>query len=189
MKLISVLVLGLLGPFAFAQRGDMPPNAQPGHCYAKVMVPAIKAKPADTTLSTYYRYTGSEKVKLVTRYHDVRIDANGKAKERMPLQVPKKLSKLSEADLVRDTLYTYFDPVEASEGGRTIWADIVCGGDVGQYVPALARRLNDEGFYRGPENPGALVSELKKALVNYQKQNELQVGQLTIETLKALGIE
>ena len=90
------LYVGLLlftPSFSFAQVGDIPPNAQPGKCYAKCMAPTIKAKPADTTYSTYSRYIGTKEIKIVRRYHDVRLDAAGQVIERVEIEVPKKKEK------------------------------------------------------------------------------------------------
>ena len=188
-RILSFFILLLFAESLLGQRGDFPPNAQPGYCYAKVKESSIKAKPADTTFNVFFRYTGDKKIKYVRRYHDARIDAFGRVQERIPVDEPKKLGKISPSDLVRDTLYTYLSPVEASEGGSIVWAIIVCGGDVGRYLPELALRLNEEGYYAGPENPQVLDAALKKALINYQNDHELQTGHLTLESLIALGIE
>ena len=37
--------------------------------------------------------------------------------------------------------------------------------------------------------PSKVSSDLKKALVKYQRENTLPIGQLDIQTLDALGVE
>jgi len=187
-KLIYLVWPLFLSVLVSAQPGDMPPNPEPGKCYAKSMAPPIKAKPADTTYSTYSRYIGSKEIKIVRRYHDVRIDATGRVQERVAIDVPKKLRKLSEEDIMIDTLYTYSAATNESVGGTTFWNEIVCGSDI---TPVLVQQIADQLSNHGFQVNGVyevLDSDLKQAMIEFQRENELPVGQLDFETLDALGV-
>ena len=174
----------------------MPANAQPGKCYAKCSLGNVKAKPADTTITTYYRYTGDDvKVKYKVKSHPVRIDEFGKVVERLEIKVPKKKKNLSPNDLAMDTLYTYHAAVKERLGGFTEWREIVCAKDITpQLLDQIAAALSTEGFTSTGVpfdigEPSKVSSDLKKALVKYQRENTLPIGQLDIQTLDALGVE
>jgi hypothetical protein len=173
---------------ALAQIGNMPPNPQPGKCYAKCLIPDVPAKPADTTYTVYRLYSGSDDIAYNVKYHDVSIDEYGTVQERIPVEVPKKLRKLREQDVVLDTMYTFHAPTEGKKGGFTEWREILCGGDV---TPTLVRELSDalraNGYAVRGEHTVA-SSEVKKALLNYQRDNGLPAGHLDFQTLDALGV-
>jgi len=152
------------------------------------MMPPSKGKPADTTYSTYARYIGNKEIKIVRRYHDVRFDATGRVQERVAVEVPKKLGKLSKEDIVIDTMYTYYSPVEESTGGTSFWNEIVCGSDVSKrMVQEIADQLSNHGFQVNGVHE-VLTSELKKVMMDFQRANELPMGQLDYDTLDVLGV-
>ncbi len=76
-------------------------------------------------------------------------------------------------------------------GGFTEWREVVCGGDI---TSALVRQVQNALIARG-FNVGAagadnvMGRDTKAALVKFQKDNGLPVGNLDFETLKALGIK
>jgi len=55
-------------------------------------------------------------------------------------------------------------------------------------VVRLETKLKEKGYYKG-KILGVLSDELKEAIVKFQKDNKLPVGQVNIETLRALEIE
>jgi outer membrane protein OmpA-like peptidoglycan-associated protein/flagellar biosynthesis/type III secretory pathway protein FliH len=74
------------------------------------------------------------------------------------------------------------------KGGFTEWRPVVCDTDV---TADLVRRVQNALISRG-YNPGVADNQFgsatKKALVKFQKDNNLPVGNLDFETLKALGV-
>jgi len=184
------LVLSLSLPsFAFAQHGELPPNPEPGKCYAQCLTPGVEAQPAQTTNTTYRRYVGSEDIKFVTRYHDVRIDENGKVTERIAIQEPKNIRSLAEEDVVLDTYSTYHAEVKGRPAGAPEWQEIVCSGDVtDKIVQQLADKLRNKGFQLNGVHT-VLDADVKKVMIEFQLKNELSVGQLTFQTLNALGVD
>lgn len=188
-RLFGVGLLLVTTLSSLAQLGDMPPNAEPGKCYGKSIAPPSKAKPADTTYSTYSRYIGDREIKIVRRYHDVRFDATGRVQERVQVEVPKKLRKLPAEDIVIDTMYTYYAAVDESSGGTTFWNEIVCGSDVSaRMVQEIADQLSNHGFQVNGVHE-AMSTSLKKAMIEFQRKNELPIGQLDYQTLDALGVD
>lgn len=76
------------------------------------------------------------------------------------------------------------------KGGVTEWREVVCGDNITiNLVRRVQTALMQQGYDVG--NNGAnniLGSETKAALVKFQRDNGLPVGQLDFETLKSLGI-
>jgi hypothetical protein len=76
-------------------------------------------------------------------------------------------------------------------GGFTEWREVVCSGDV---TSALVRQVQaaliSKGYDVGPAGTdNVLGTDTKAALVKFQKDNSLPVGNLDFETLNALGIK
>ncbi|MCL4115890.1 UNVERIFIED_CONTAM: hypothetical protein GTU68_053513 [Idotea baltica] len=73
-------------------------------------------------------------------------------------------------------------------GGFTEWREVVCEADV---TPALYRQvqqaLKDKGYDVGAVD-GVIGAGTKAQLVKFQRDNNLPIGALDIETLKALGV-
>ncbi len=55
-------------------------------------------------------------------------------------------------------------------------------------IPAIEMKLKEKGYYKGKVR-GVLSEELKEAIIKFQKDNKLPVGQINIDTLRALEIE
>ncbi len=190
MQLLLATTILFVSTSTFAQWGiDLPPNAQPGKCYAEVLQGPKPYVPADTSYITYYRYTGDKNVRMRTRYHDVRIDPNRQVIERIEVQEPKKLGKIAENDLEIVTLTTYTAARPAAEGGGRVWSEIVCGSDVTpRLLGDIEAFLRTKGHYHGPSVGENVSKELKMALINYQRAEGLLVGQITMETLEFMDI-
>jgi len=80
--------------------------------------------------------------------------------------------------------------VLASAGGFTEWREVVCQENI---TSDLVRRVQNALISRGYEVGAAgadnqLGAATKAALVKFQKDNGLPIGQLDFETLKALGV-
>ncbi len=76
-------------------------------------------------------------------------------------------------------------------GGFTEWREVVCGSDI---TPDLYRRIQqaliDKGYNVGRSGAdGVFGAASKAALVKFQRDNGLPVGQMDLETLAALGVE
>lgn len=73
-------------------------------------------------------------------------------------------------------------------GGFTEWREVVCESDI---TPDLYRKvqnaLNAKGYNVGTAD-GVIGADTKAQLVKFQRDNGLPIGQLDVETLKALGV-
>ncbi len=78
-----------------------------------------------------------------------------------------------------------------TKGGYSEWKEIVCDNKVNtDIVSQIQAALKKKGYDIGPKGvDGVLGTDTKAALVKYQKDNSLPVGNLNIETMKSLGIK
>ncbi len=76
----------------------------------------------------------------------------------------------------------------SKKGGFTEWREVLCSGDV---TVSVIRQVQDalraKGYDPGPTD-NVMGARTKAALVRFQKDNGLPVGQLDFQTLKALGV-
>ncbi len=76
----------------------------------------------------------------------------------------------------------------ADTGKYTDWVEVLCEEKRTTYtISQLQQYLKDRGFDPGPID-GVIGSKTLSALEGYQKQNNLPIGDINIETLKALGL-
>ena len=74
------------------------------------------------------------------------------------------------------------------KGGFTEWREVLCGDKVTGYtIRQIQSALSAKGYDAGPAD-NILGARTKAALTKFQKDNNLPVGQLDMETLKALGV-
>lgn len=75
-----------------------------------------------------------------------------------------------------------------SKGGYTTWQEILCAAQTtNSTVRRVQTALMAAGYNPGPID-GVLGSQTKSALVKYQQDKTLPIGNMNIETLKALGV-
>jgi outer membrane protein OmpA-like peptidoglycan-associated protein len=76
-------------------------------------------------------------------------------------------------------------------GGFTEWREVVCEADITQdLVRSVQSALISRGYSVGSAGAdNQMGAATKAALVKFQKDNNLPVGQLDIETLRALGVK
>lgn len=74
------------------------------------------------------------------------------------------------------------------KGGFTEWREVLCANEVTTAVISQVQAaLSSRGYNAGPAD-NVMGTRTKAALVKFQKDNGLPVGQLDFQTLKALGI-
>jgi len=76
-------------------------------------------------------------------------------------------------------------------GGFTEWKEVVCSSDISPALHrAIQQALIDKGYDLGSSGAdGQFGAASKAALVKFQRDNGLPVGQMDIETLNALGVK
>lgn len=86
----------------------------------------------------------------------------------------------------------YQDIVErklVKKGGYTVWTEILCADKTtNDKIYRIQRGLKDAGYDPGPID-GVLGVQTQTALKQYQTDKGLPIGNLNLETLKALGIQ
>ena len=76
-----------------------------------------------------------------------------------------------------------------SKGNFTVWTEILCASKTtNSKIRDVQRALDARGYDPGPID-GVLGIKTQTALKQYQKDNNLPLGNLNLETLKALGIK
>ena len=75
-----------------------------------------------------------------------------------------------------------------SQGGFTVWTEILCAAKTtSSKVANVQRALNAAGYSAGSPD-GVMGINTRNALEKYQADKGLPVGNLNIETLRALGV-
>ena len=91
------------------------------------------------------------------------------------IEVPAEYATVTRKNLVK-------------QGGFTEWREVVCGSNITtEMVRSVQRALKSRGYDPGPID-NVLGSRTKAALMKYQRDNNLPVGQMDFETLKSLGV-
>ena len=77
-----------------------------------------------------------------------------------------------------------------SKGGFTEWREVVCDKEVDKnFIIDLQSKLMKKGYLNQIDyQKNSVGAKLKKALINYQRENNLPVGNMDMETLASLGI-
>ncbi len=210
LLIISVLLLCIGCNMSNTNRylgSDLPPS-EPGKCYAKCLLPAISGM---DTIAYLPIYTGDhpETVEMAeyvvreagktSKWEKVKRDGCHSAKKDDCLVWCLKEVNISKiaVNYVLDTLATKEYELQAvvqpilNEEGKTAWKTVLCEKDIkpDTYL-RIAKELNNRGYISNTQYlkyNGDLSKELKAALINFQKDNYLPIGQLDIETLRALG--
>lgn len=74
------------------------------------------------------------------------------------------------------------------KGGFEVWREILCGDDLTtQKILDIQKALKANGYNPGPID-NVFGAQTKAALIQYQKEKGLPVGNLNLETLRALGV-
>jgi hypothetical protein len=91
------------------------------------------------------------------------------------VEIPAEYSTLSSQKLVKT-------------GGFTDWVEVLCEAKVtASKIMEVQQALKNKGYDPGPLD-NVMGARTKAALIQFQKDNGLPVGNLNVETLRALGI-
>lgn len=209
MKTYLTLAFCLFALFSMAQApGDLPPNAEPGKCFAKCLIGD------DFRISTFEVavYSGTPEDKTVKRKTKKIILAEGKTEWVKKKSDRKCLSgdpndclvwclvetpEVSvEREVVLDLSKTDAYVMETFEkkelkkkGGFTEWKEIICANKVNSnLIRQIQNALLSEGFLEELPRKAKFKSKTKQALQSFQRENDLPIGNLDFETMDALNI-
>lgn len=199
-----------------AGNSDLPPNAKPGECYAKVLIPA-------KTRATSERLQISEEQKVLARI----IPAQYKIETEKVLvkeartfwkpgtgphqrvdettgqimclvEEPAEYKTIEKRVLVSPEKPEYkvmpaqFETVtrtETIEDERLEWRRILCETNVTPAViMQIQRALNEKGYDAGPVD-GRIGQKTLRAMNQFQVRNNLASRGMTYETIDSLGVK
>lgn len=181
---------------ATAQLPEMPPDAQPGHCYEKCFLPAVIA--ADT--AEYIAYTGRQPQSevpwrpegLTTRVPRVEWVTDPQTgirclKETAPAEVTRVLLLSDTAATADFERRTYITERLVRPAGVDVWKEVVCrSNQTPQLAYEVSAALARGGFL--PAADSTISPALHEGLRAYQSDRGLALGTFTVETLRHLGI-
>ena len=208
-----IILFLFIGENLFAQKRNMPPSREAGKCYAKCLI--TNGVEIEEYEVAYPIYIGDRpdsveietitiilnKGKATTKWVQKRaakdcISSNPDdclvwcLVEDRPEPMVLEIEILADTFQTQDFIYEYFlfeEEITELEK-KTEWREVICNPNITPtFISTLQEKLKEEGFYRG--NPTKFyTTELKIALLNFQKENDLPYGQIDLETLKELGI-
>lgn len=86
------------------------------------------------------------------------------------------------------TYKTVMKKVLVAKGGYQEWKEVMCEQNLTDTkIAAIQQALNREGYDAGPAD-NQMGAKTKQALIKFQQDKGLPVGNLNMETLKALGV-
>jgi len=153
---------------------------------SKVVKKTILVKPErteETTIPAEYKTITKQVVDVPAHtktvlhpavYETIQIEKMVKAPEEIKQTIPAEFKELEQTVKVADA--------------NMEWREILCETNTTSGVVAeLQKALTEKGFEPGPAD-GVYGWRTMNAVSRYQKANELATGQLTIQTLKHLGV-
>ena len=114
-------------------------------------------------------------IEVPAQYETVKVRKLAAQTREQRTSIPAEYQTLEETKLVKE--------------GKLHWQPILCETNASpDMITNVQRALNEAGFNAGPVD-GVFGRKTTKAIGDYQRANNLSAGQLTIETLKKLGVE
>lgn len=130
----------------------------------KTITKTIVVKPAETRT-----------IDIPAQYRTVKKTVVVKPASSSVIEIPAQYNTVSDRRLVKT-------------GGFSEWREVLCQNKVNSIkIKEIQAALKSRGYDPGPIDD-VMGSKTKNALVKFQKDNGLPVGQLDFETLKALGV-
>lgn len=203
-------------PMMMASTGqDVPPNAKPGECYAKMLIPAVKETQTE-------RLQVSEEQKVLARIVPAKYDVKT---ERVLVKEARQYWKAGQGPVTRKNEVTgeimclVEEPAEYKTIEKRVlvepekpeykmvpaqfetitktnivkpesweWRRILCETNMGtDSIIRIQQALNAKGYNLAID--GRLGDDTLTALRNYQSKNDLATNGITYETLDHLGVK
>lgn len=185
-KIITTIVSYLSITHVVGQHSnDLPRDAKPGKCYAKCLVGDTYHEKEITVyvpLDGTSGFPGMLEQDFIIQKSEQLVDEDA---------VPEKVMHLlyypdsSQCNFCYSLKIKHYEKKEAQ---FTPWVEVVCESNISEgLITALQKALKEKGFYAGSYT-GIFDTETKKAMIAFQKSENLQIGSLSIETLRVLKI-
>ncbi len=143
------------------------------------------AKTVDDVIPAVYKTVTKQVIDQASKVEEIKIDPEYST-------VTKNVLVSAETTKSETIPAIYTDVVErklVKKGGYTVWTEILCADkQTNDRIYRIQRALKDAGYNPGPID-GVIGIQTQAALKQYQTDKGLPIGNLNMETLKALGIE
>ena len=182
--------------------------SKPGACYAKSLMPDITEKKLIASVPVYTGTNPTPEFEIKEVEYTVshagtkwiKKKADGNCASPNPedclvwclIEIPEE--KVSYKIVVDTTLTDQWKMENVNEktlvesGGYTEWTEVVCDSKVSnELINNVQKILADQGFLKANQS-GSFDSETKKALTEFQRQYELPLGTLNLQTLDYMDI-
>ena len=117
----------------------------------------------------------TKSIEIPAEYATVSKKVVKSAAQTRTIEIPAEYASVKKRNLVK-------------QGGFTEWREVVCMSNITtEMVRSVQNALNSSGYDPGPID-NVLGAKTKAALMKYQRDNNLPVGQMDFETLKSLGV-
>jgi hypothetical protein len=157
--------------------GDYPPNAEAGKCYAKCFLPGKEV----IKDQKYAVYIGQDTTNPALQLRTVDVDQSGQRQTKQ-LRLADKHTPAAEFEIQTMQVYT------REKSTFSEWREVICGDKLSKKkITEIQVALHARGYETGSSGDG--LSDIKPALVKFQKDNQLSEGGFSIESLKALGVK
>lgn len=98
------------------------------------------------------------------------------------------LTPITTKEVEVPPVYSYITTQKMVKGGCFVdWVEVNCATSSPQRVAQIQKALKERGYDPGPIN-NILGSKTREALLQYQKNHGLPTGQVSIETIRSLGL-
>lgn len=158
--------------------GKADPNclsADPRDCRVLCLV-EVPAQYRTVTKRVVVEDAKTEVVDIPGKYNIVRRKVLAKPARTEEIEIPAEYKEISTRKLVK-------------VGGLTKWVEVVCDKDIDRnLILEVQQALKAKGFDPGPLD-GVMGPQTREALQRFQEENNLPVGNMNKETMRALGID
>ena len=195
------------GPRSVSKTMDSDMPNEPGKCFAKCLIPDLYKT---VVIDSIAMFTGKDSTnimfaeRIIQEYHKGTKWVKKKADKNCLSADPndclvwclveenheqisiKYLEDTNQTD--EWEFQTVTKEVLVKDGGYSEWKEVICQNKIdNRFYSNLKNALNIRGYDTDKSNDG-FTSVDKGALVKFQKDNGLPIGQLDVETLEALNI-
>jgi len=151
----------------------------------KYQVLASPATTREETIPAKYKTVSRKVVDQPARVDEKTIPAVYKTLTKRVMVSPETVRE----ETIPAVYKTVNDRKLVSTGGYTVWTEILCPSQRSDSkISAVQRALNSAGYNCGAAD-GILGLRTQTALKQYQTDKGLAIGNLSIETLKSLGVQ
>ncbi len=135
----------------------------------------IPAEYKTITKTVLVKAAETRTIEIPAEYRDVRKEVAVQAATSEVVNIPAEYRTISNRRLVK-------------KGGFSEWREVLCQNKINTVkIREIQAALKSRGYQPGPVD-NIMGSQTKAALVQFQKDNNLPIGQLDFETLRALGV-